>query len=284
MYLNITTTAGCRGSCVYCPQSEYQGAMAGVRPTALTAAEFAGLMPRLSGTHFKAFSFGGFSEPFDNSEIVALFEISQAQSFVDAIWVYTTGEAVGPDMLSRLRSIRFDYVDVSCHGSGAGAHRKARPFVDEDRVMENVYHLLDHRDNIRELTISVSGPFMPEAQRAELRAACHRKGARLDVRDLHDRAGLLKIGRRKPIAPQPFRCGKHDFQKPVLLPGGDLSLCCQDFALRHILGNLHANTFEEIMEQSPLRRHVLSVASGAVSDENLACYRCIFCLPASAPA
>ncbi|QEH32412.1 Radical SAM superfamily protein [Aquisphaera giovannonii] len=278
MYLNITTTAGCRGRCVFCPQDRFWAAMAG-RPALLTPEELTALLPNLRGTRFRAFAFGGFSEPFDNPEILELFEITAAQDFVDATWVHTTGEALDPEMVARISRIRFDVFDVSCQGSGPGPHAKARPFIDEDRVMGNVHHLLRNRENIRQLTISVSGPFMPEAQVEDLRRACERHGAHLDRRDLHDRAGLLKVGRRRTAVGGPFRCGKHDFRKPVLLPGGDLSLCCQDFALEHIIGNLHAMTFARILEESPLRRRVLSVADGVATDDGLSCYRCEFCIP-----
>jgi hypothetical protein len=81
----------------------------------------------------------------------------------------------------------------------------------------------------------------------------------------------------------PFRCAKFDFDKPVLVPGGDLTLCCQDFALRHVLGNLHAQSFHEIMSTSVARRHVLAVAAGLVDDPSLDCYKCAFCVPLQAP-
>ena len=68
----------------------------------------------------------------------------------------------------------------------------------------------------------------------------------------------------------------------VLVPGGDLSLCCQDFALQSVIGNLHDRPFAELMASSPLRTHVLEVAAGRRTDSALACYDCVFCVPAAA--
>jgi hypothetical protein len=47
-----------------------------------------------------------------------------------------------------------------------------------------------------------------------------------------------------------------------------------------VIGNLHVQPFGEIMAGSPLRRHVLDVAAGRTSDPELACYQCVFCVPA----
>jgi len=35
----------------------------------------------------------------------------------------------------------------------------------------------------------------------------------------------------------------------VLLPNGDVSLCCMDYGLDHIIGNLHKQTYEDVIPQ-----------------------------------
>jgi hypothetical protein len=280
MYLNITTTAGCRGKCVYCPQDQFQRAM-GERPRYLSAAEFASLMRNVRDTHFHAFSFGGFAEPFDNPEIVELLAIAQNQENVEEVWVYTNGEGVSPEIVRRLAHLRIASFDVSCHGFDPELYRRTRPFIDSNKVRENVLFLLENRPGIGRLSLSLTGPFAAPEEIDELASLCARHGAFLERRQLHSRAGLLKIGQLKTPKRGPFRCAKFGFEKPVLLPGGDLSLCCQDFGLSWIIGNLHRQRFAEIMAASALRRHVLDVASGVQEDPDLRCYQCEFCLPVS---
>jgi uncharacterized Fe-S cluster-containing radical SAM superfamily protein len=283
VYLNITTTAGCRGQCLYCPQDAFQFAM-GKRPTLLSLEELTSLLPHLSDTRFKAVSFGGFSEPFDNPEIVALISLMSIQDFVDEIWIYTNGEALTPSIAKALADCPLARVDVSCHGFDSEVYRRTRSFIDPLVVRDNVIYLLAHRDNIANLTISVTGPFGSDEDHAELQRLCDAAGARLERRALHSRAGLLRIGQMESeLRRGPFRCAKFDFEKPVLVPGGDLTLCCQDFALRHILGNLHQQTFHEIMSTSLARQHVLAVAAGLVDDPQLDCYKCAFCVRLPAP-
>ena len=272
MRLNVTTTSGCRGKCVYCPQDEYQHA-ANALPRYLTPAELRELRGNL-GRRFDEISFGGFSEPFDNPDLVELLEI--ARTLTDRISIYTIGDLVDRSVVDRMAHVPIDRFDVSCHGFEPRVYERTRPFVDPRRVRENLLYLFEHRDHIRKLVVSVTGPFGSDEARAELAELCHRYRARLDLRDLHSRAGLLRIRRRKQAA-GPFRCRKDAFEKPVLVPGGGLVLCCQDFGMRTQLGNLHDQSFDEILATSPARRHVLAVAAGQVRDPSLACYECEFC-------
>ena len=40
----------------------------------------------------------------------------------------------------------------------------------------------------------------------------------------------------------------------ILLPDGTVVLCCMDYGLKHILGNIFTNTFEEIMNGEEMRK------------------------------
>jgi hypothetical protein len=250
------------------------------RPQHLSEQEFSELLPSLAGTHFTVVSFGGFTEPLDNPEIVDLLTITSQQRFVDEVHVYSNGEAFTPRIVEMLQKVRLAYVDISCHGLDSETYRRTRPFVDVAKVRDNLLFLFQNRCNIDRLTVSVTGPFGSPAALAELEALCIRSGACFERRELHSRAGLLRIGREKEVVKSgPFRCAKFDFGKPVLVPGGDLVLCCQDFALEYVIGNLHRHTFEEIMRDSPVRTRVLKVAAGLSEDPQLKCYRCVFCVP-----
>lgn len=278
MHLNVTTTGRCSADCIYCPQAQFGAAMQ-VRPAYLSPAEFAALLPNLASTRFDGVSFGGFSEPFENPDIVDLLSLAAEQSFAGALSVYSNGAFLTPEVVRAARHLPLARVDVSCHPLEAETYRRTRRHLDPALVYDNLVFLLQNRSNIAELVVSVTGPFGGAAAMAELEALCVRFGARFERRALHSRAGLLGVGRREPVRQGPFRCAKFDFGKPVLVPGGDLSLCCQDFSLSYIIGNLHWQSFGDIMETSPLRRHVLDVAAGRVADPSLHCYQCVFCVP-----
>ena len=43
-------------------------------------------------------------------------------------------------------------------------------------------------------------------------------------------------------------CDEHLYHN-VLLPNGDVSLCCMDYGLEHIIGNLYEQSYEDIIPQ-----------------------------------
>lgn len=45
-----------------------------------------------------------------------------------------------------------------------------------------------------------------------------------------------------------------NFQSNVMLPNGDLALCCMDYGLKHVIGNIVDQTYEEIMADHTLSR------------------------------
>src|SRR5262245_18048401 len=179
MLLNITTTAGCRGKCVYCPQNRFQAAMR-ERPAFLTAAELALLTGLLHDTRFRAISFDGFSEPFDNPEIIDLYAIASEQEHDEENQVYTNGEAATPQVIRQLARFRFGRFDISCHGFDPDVYRRTRPFIDSRRVRDNVLFILENHANIERLVISVTGPFAKPCELDELAGLCAKHDAFLD--------------------------------------------------------------------------------------------------------
>lgn len=66
----------------------------------------------------------------------------------------------------------------------------------------------------------------------------------------HSRAGNLEgkppINKRKPVKCDPTE-GLMDHS--VLLPNGDVVLCCMDWGLEHVIGNLLEDTYEDIQDR-----------------------------------
>ena len=72
-----------------------------------------------------------------------------------------------------------------------------------------------------------------------------------------------------PYKPGPGHClfaGKL-FNHNVLLPNGDVVICCQDYSLKHIIGNLHEKTYND------LNRMYLRLLSDE-EDSELLCRNC----------
>ncbi len=63
-----------------------------------------------------------------------------------------------------------------------------------------------------------------------------------------------------------------DLTSNVLLPNGDVVLCCMDFGLRHVLGNLKTDSYSTIIN-SEERKNILKSMSVGDARKTL-CYLC----------
>lgn len=74
--------------------------------------------------------------------------------------------------------------------------------------------------------------------------------------DLIDRAGNLddEALRSAAYKHEPIYCGRAAaYNHNVLLPNGDVVLCCMDFGMQRVFGNLKRQSYEEIMQGAVLR-------------------------------
>ncbi len=97
------------------------------------------------------------------------------------------------------------------------------------------------------------------------------------VRD--DSPGLLSRAGNLPSRMIPFKTGAltctacgPKIDHNVLLPNGDVTLCCMTYSLQHVLGNLTTQTWDSLFESEEYKR----VMRGLDGDEtvDIACRRC----------
>jgi hypothetical protein len=78
----------------------------------------------------------------------------------------------------------------------------------------------------------------------------------------HSRAGTLDEGRVEklgamvpPRIDYPVVCAKTPhYDQNVLFPNGDVGLCCMDFGMKHIIGNLLTSDYYDLFESPELMR------------------------------
>jgi hypothetical protein len=97
------------------------------------------------------------------------------------------------------------------------------------------------------------------------------KTARKAKWDLTSRAGNVKTkgGEADPI-PGHIRCTR-SLRHNVLLPNGDVLLCCNDYGMKHVLGNLMRSDYESLFSGAEYRR----IADGLMDDSaDILCRYC----------
>jgi radical SAM protein with 4Fe4S-binding SPASM domain len=97
----------------------------------------------------------------------------------------------------------------------------------------------------------------------------------------HDRAGTLdreQVG-QQPVSfvtrhDYPIKCSKTDlYNQGVLLPNGEVLLCCMDYAKKHVIGNLLEQNYEDLSNTPAMKRLLELNALPYYTDESL-CKSC----------
>ena len=87
---------------------------------------------------------------------------------------------------------------------------------------------------------------------------------------IHSRAGNIDNLKTDKIEGAVY-C-ERNMAHPVLLPNGNLVLCCMDFGLEHIIGNLITQSIDEIYDG----REFCKVVKANQQESNSICHGCVF--------
>jgi hypothetical protein len=239
--LEVSTVVGCRLRCSYCPQGTHIRRYAAAHPVrsdfVMTLGDFKDFL--LSVPREVEIAFAGMAEPWLNP---AATDMVLHAAECHRVAVFTTTVGLLPSDVSRLRYVQFKQFCI--HLPDADGKMK----LDVDSVY---LAGLEAALEIPNRHFTVLGKLHPKV----------RDLLGHDVRD--DSAGL--ISRAGNLGPRPshagkIRCGATTPGRAdhnVLLPNGDVVLCCCDYSLSHILGNLLRGGYPSIFKSAGYR-HVMS--------------------------
>jgi hypothetical protein len=142
-------------------------------------------------------------------------------------------------------------------------------------ILSNYRHLVDvvcvHLPDGVNMNVETEGmAFIHELRRLDLKHEVMKMGG--PSFEAIDRAGNVtpNLTRHKG----PIRCsytdGPDKYDHNVLLPNGDVHLCCMDYSLRHRLGNLFEQSWDEIQNGEPMR----ALREANATDGDTLCRRC----------
>lgn len=246
-WLEITTIMGCKNLCDYCPQvlltRRYRGQTRIL--TMETFRECIDKVPKDVEIHFS-----GYSEPWLNPNCTEMLLYAFTQGHQLA--VYTTLVGMKTTDVDRIRHIPFSTFLI--HLPDADGLMKAEP---DDAYLA----LLTHVDaaglsGLTYRTIGFQHPKITEHIGPKPEEPLHGDF-------VHSRAG--NVDKVVLSGPAPLegriRCAKSRTTKNVLLPNGDVTLCCMDYGLSHILGNLLKDDYEALHRSTEYRRVLSSFVS-----------------------
>lgn len=272
--IEVTTNIGCKIQCEACPQhlliKTYKKKIENI--SALNAVKNAQMM-RLDD--FKKFlksvpekvriDFSGYSEPFLNSDCIEMIKYANAKGH--QISLFTTLVGLDQSGIDKLNSISFHWI---CHHIPEKEKTTKVPH-DEDHF--NLFKYSLDKLNTKKITFSCHG--------TPLDNYCNeinKRGLRLFFGNLLNRAGnISRVGTidlqkyNKPGRKSCRACG-NGLNQNVLLPDGKVTLCCQDYGMKHVVGHLGKSSYKEFLNSKELNNIKERMKKGG--DSELLCNTC----------
>lgn len=230
--LEITTHIGCPINCVDCPQ-------------ALLRARYSGKLTMDFEDYKKAIDkvpkgtridFSGMCEPFVNKDCTKMIRYAADKGFPLAL--YTTLQGATNDDWEALKDVPFQVITIHL------------PDCENRSTFKITQEYLDLLAKWNCMNYSCHGKIAPEVQPYLLA----NKGM---ITFMHDRAGNVE-GRPHfhiPVSQSIHCCNcGTDLNHNVLLPDGTLLVCCMDYGMTAVFGNLFEQTYEECLNSDAAKQ------------------------------
>lgn len=248
--MEVTVKVGCRVNCRYCPQALFLKRYYEKkdRPEYLSLENYKKCLNKLPKNTI--ISFCGFVEPFLNPDVYDMIDYTYKQGY--EMKLYTTLVGLTKEGFERIKDIPFKYVVL---------HTPDEQGFANIPMTEEYFEVLDMALEQKKPdgmpffgTANCQGIPHPDVVK-------HTKGKLRIMSELYDRAGNLKedeILKSVDYVEGPIYCVRVNgvLDCNVLLPDGTVLLCDFDFGMRHELGNLLEESYEEIISGEKMRQIV----------------------------
>jgi MoaA/NifB/PqqE/SkfB family radical SAM enzyme len=244
-HLEITTMIGCKVACVYCPQDKISRRYFG-EDRMMKYEDFKTYIekvPRRVVVHFT-----GFAEPFLNPRCMDMIEYAARRGH--PIHISTTLAGITREDIGRLSNL--SYYDFQIHLPSA---EKAMNLAINDEYFSLLSDLVSagiitdfhfHGDEVH----PVVGAWLRQHAVDFMQFQIQDRAGNLNTEKVKARMSTSVTTAAKPSGK--LRCDR--IYQNVLLPNGDVVLCCMDWSAEHVLGNLKRDRFEDLYRSETFRR------------------------------
>lgn len=283
--LEITTLIGCPLDCTFCPQSNLNSAWKNNEGGSrlLDFKTFKNAVDKLPSNVDIVFS--GYSEPFANPKMPEFLEY--AAKLPNRIYLYTTLQGLNPNYRNNLKKL-----------------------IKEKRIIRTVVHLPDDHENmpgwklnktniknigviaslkeVNTMTMSETNLVNKKLLQSLWDNGFKKLSFKLRLKrylDANRFIGWTRAGNltKEDFAEgelldekawsEPISCKQTPFyDENVLLPNGDVTICCMDYSLKHVIGNLNNDSYSDIRSSKELA-NIASINSG-LKEGNTLCQSC----------
>ena len=266
--LEIGTVIGCPVNCRYCPQDIFINAyfkQNKKRQKMMTLQNFARILENTPDDC--VMNFAALSEPFVNPDCAKMLRM--ACDAGRTVLLFSTFVGASDEDIDEVLKLPIHAITLHCADSKGYAR-----IPTGGNYYERIGKILDaKKEDGSPMVVGISSQTVPTEEMERLCEGRH------EIKySLHDRLGVLKDSNLASLK-EPHRgkfecslCGAQ-VNSHVVCPDGTVILCNNDFAMRHVLGNIYEQTFDE-MQNGPEIGQVLRGMNGDASID-LICRRCV---------
>ena len=252
--LEITTMIGCPVMCTFCPQDALRDASLG-QEKYLSLANFKLILNKIP-KHVRI-DFSGMSEPWANPDCTQMLEYTLSNGYNVAIYSTLYGININESdiLIDLIIRHKTQITDLVIHIQDKNNNMRGLKFTDEWIHVMNKFIALKNKNfvsNFQFITMDEGGvPHEFLKSLVPLLPNFHG----------YDRAGSLpleqiegqKINIQRNIKGR-IKCSFTTYyDQNVLLPNGDVLLCCMDYSKKHVIGNLlNSNSYYDIFKSQSL--------------------------------
>lgn len=231
--LEITTMIGCPMRCTFCPQDKLVANYLADAVRALSFDNFKIIVDKVPS--YVRIDFSGMAEPWANRFATDMLEYALESG--RNVAVYTTLQGMhDPNVVAELLKSHPTQVEVVVVHL-PDARGNMRGFRDSDlyRNAVDVFRKLRGAQFMTMAESSVAGS-------VDMKWQPMTRAGNLDLQQIEGQPIQLNPVHRTPVtcAFTPF------YDQNVLLPNGDVVLCCMDYSVKHKLGNLLRDSYDDI--------------------------------------
>jgi hypothetical protein len=216
--------------------------------------------------------FAGYTEPWTNPLCTQFVRIALQRGFEISIYttLYNLSLAEADELADLLEQHHMQVTGFWIHcPDQKGNMRGFRHSPEYDRVLNRVLSMQRARPMV--MTMDEQSTIHPDVQVKVQPASwyLHTRADNLDLAQIKDQPVHLP-----PKYEYIVECTRDkDLKANILLPNGDVILCCMDYGLKHRLGNLLRSTMQEIHDGHE-RQKVIKLSNQLGYTDELLCKSC----------
>ena len=222
--LEITTRIGCPIDCTDCPQALLRSKYTGRR--VMRFEDFKRAIDKVpDGTRI---DFSGMCEPFANKDCTRMIQYAASKGFPIAL--YTTLQGSTMEDWAKLQDIDYEIVVIHLPDQEGRSHFNITP--------EYLECLAAWDCNAYSCHGGISEKVLPYLKWRHI------------ITFMHDRAGNVECRDHRSLPPdRTLMCQTSGYamNHNVLLPNGEVIMCCMDYGMTGRFGNLFEQSYEEVL-------------------------------------